>query len=212
MKSFLAFFLILAACGCACRSHSEFPRKSDKAVVPESTPIGADPTYVTIREPVWIDRAFTPGELSSILSALHDWNVALNGYLRFEVISADYTPGDKEVEGRINNILDGTVIYRTSPLMADLEGLSANVLAWTDDDRVGVHMIADRIGDFRNFHNVVLHELGHTLGLGHTMVGDSLMYPTAERQPDCVDRLTILLLAGKRGWDFHFMRGCAHPI
>ena len=93
--------------------------------------------------------------------------------------------------------------------------LRPGVMAWTTADRVNVWLIPEYVGT-RSFRAIVLHELGHSLGLAiseshHSNVPDTLMASPGEITCECVDRYTLMQLADRMRWDFRRMRGCDHP-
>src|SRR5215472_2709090 len=195
MKLFACLLAALATIA-ACAAHSP----------PSPAP---DETFQTQVEPVWIDKSFSVFERAEIHRALDAWNYAMNGYYQFRVQDDKADPNDANTKEHAGTTGQGVIFYRTAfeeaEMMMLLGQLPPGVLAWTEPDRIGVHLIADRMGT-RDLYTVIMHELGHTLALGHTRVPDTLMYVGFERQCSCVDRYTALNLASAHGWDWRRLR------
>jgi hypothetical protein len=173
-----------------------------------------DPTYQTYIEPVWIDKDFSTADRLEIERALKDWNWTLNGYVQFRIESEQYERGDASILIQTMIMHAGTIIQVASEKEAtdaEARGLPKNAGAWTENDRVFVNIIVSRLGN-SNMHAVVMHELGHTLGLGHFSIPDTLMYKSGLRVCDCVDRYTAMVVADIHGVDYRRLRPCEdHP-
>jgi hypothetical protein len=143
--------------------------------------------------PLRLKGSFTPGDRAKILRAVNEWNVALNGFVRFAIV---------EDAGA-----SATIAGHTRPwsIMA-AQGISPRVvpgptiaLAHTQPlPGTGGLMIVyvDRIGT-RDLGSVVLHELGHVLGVGHGERGlMAAHYHPADQQ--CIDKATIAAIAARR--------------
>lgn len=161
--------------------------------------------------PVWVDKDFTEAERVDIHTALDEWTYAMNGYSSFRTASDSF-----DMEPEVLEIVDftgqGLIILRrsvTSPAVAELPD---GVLAWADDAPGHViNVIGDRTGT-RDLHSIMLHEIGHILGLEHVMVKHSLMWPSYNNGAACVDRVTAMALGSVRGWDWHHMNWCDRPL
>jgi hypothetical protein len=182
-----------------------------------------DYTVVTTVEPVWVDKGFTPEERRKIHAAIEAWNEALNGYERFEVQSDLYDSKDSaevvRVHQIISNFIGGVVINAIkvgAPEEVLVDPYQMGVLGWFEETSNDIYLVQDRLY-WRDFRTVVMHELGHELGAGHIHVAGALMYPTVERQGDCVDGVTAMLVASahwRAGWDWKRMHTCplADPL
>jgi len=143
--------------------------------------------------PLRLKGSFTPGERAKILRAVNEWNVALNGFVRFTIVedsgaSAANAPQSRPwsimaAEGITPRVVPGPTIAlaHTQPL----PGSGGLMIVYVD-----------RIGT-RDLGSVVMHELGHVLGVGHGEKGlMAAHYHPADQQ--CVDKATITAVAAKR--------------
>ena len=137
-----------------------------------------------------VAETFSLHERAKILRGVNEWNVALNGFVRFEIVSG----GKKATTGATEhwtitskqggqNFDTATTLAATYPA-AGIGGLMV------------IHV--SRIGR-RDLGGVVMHELGHVLGLGHNPKGGLMAahyHPTSQQ---CIDRATAEAVAAKRG-------------
>lgn len=153
--------------------------------------------------PVRIAGPFEPDDRAKILRAVAEWNRALNGFVRFDILP-DRAPA---VAGKSQTTPWMIVAVEDHP-GRPASGL-ATALARTYGDPDGGGMITvyvDRLGR-SDLSGVVMHELGHALGLGHD--GSGLMaahYHSSAHQ--CVDKSTVKALAAKRGLPLDQLNWC----
>ena len=108
--------------------------------------------------PLHIAGPFHLADRAKILRAVNEWNVALNGFVRFAIVD------DAEAR-QAAPLLDD----HGAPASARVASSPTTVLAHTQaipDARGLMFVYLDRIGR-RDLGGVVMHELGHVLGLGH---------------------------------------------
>ncbi len=125
---------------------------------------------------VLIDYRFTPEELIGVIEATERWNLAFNGNFGFRVVSDDYDFWPE-------NLHNGDILVLRQPRCDPSQG------GWVDDvPGHYVHMCPNM------YSTIVMHELGHILGLIHLEdKTDSIMFPTIGRDA-CIDIPTIVQL------------------
>jgi Matrixin len=125
-----------------------------------------------------LEGSFTADESAKILRATEEWNHALNGFLRLDVVAA----------GR-----GGTGSWAIQAQRGGVPQTPNQPLASAQPGFLGIGgrllVYVDRIGT-RDLHGIVLHELGHVLGLNHDrgLLMSAHYSPTADQ---CIDRATL---------------------
>ena len=141
--------------------------------------------------PLRITGSFTPGDHAKILRAVNEWNVALNGFVRFTIVEHSGASAPNARQPRPWSIMATQGIRpRVGPTVAlahtqPLPGSGGLMIVYVD-----------RIGT-RDLGSVVMHELGHVLGVGHGEKGlmAAHYHPTDQQ---CVDKATIAAVAAQR--------------
>lgn len=199
--SFLILSIAIAAC-CAPRTLAGEPRW-----IAHPAPHIAN---VDI-QPVYVDKDFSPAEKAVIKSTFESWNTSLNGYRVF-VIENDKFEFDIETITRIQHTNEGIIVAaideKTAASYGDVEEAT---LAWWDPPEIFI--LVERIGH-RDLKTIGMHEVGHAMGLRHSSVAGSLMFPFYEKQGGaCVDEVTARMVTeATRGlFDFKHMNYCTLP-
>jgi hypothetical protein len=160
---------------------------------------------VTVEEivPLRITGAFNAGDRAKILRAVNEWNVALNGFVRFTIVDESSAPVAKARQARSWSIMAAEGV---GPRVA--RGPTIALAHTQPVPGAGGLMIVylDRIGT-RDLGGVVMHELGHVLGVGHGEKGlMAAHYHPADQQ--CVDKATVAAVAAKRRLPVNQLNWC----
>lgn len=160
----------------------------------------------TVIMPYYVDQAFSQTRRDQIELAVKQWNWVLNHRfeLRFAGLAAkiddDFVEAHKDFDTRFFIREDAT-----DPEMNDYAGALAFV------DEIGgnkIHLIDQRL-DFTFMPEIVImHEIGHSFGLEHTDLADTLMGTHYTEQPHCIDEYTVRTLAAEMSWDWRTLNWC----
>jgi len=194
--------VLLAATACNCKAPSSYHNE----YTDNPRPVVMD-THVV---PIYVDKDFSYPHLKDIREALAQWNIAMNGYEQFEIVTEKFDM-EPDVLKHIFDSMQGIVILSRKSEDADIQQMPDGVLGFTPSAPAQVvNLIEDRIGT-RNLRIILLHELGHALGLMHITVSGTLMFPAYPYDSPCIDKSTVVALAFTRRWDWHHMNWCEWP-
>lgn len=128
-----------------------------------------NPIYVNL----YIDSAFEEYEREAITTAALTWNNTTKNIVNYTIIQL---PTTDKVD------LTGLIIYKIGPdnpniIMLDQSNDTIYLGYYERIDGVKtIALVGERI-DIKEYKSVVLHELGHSLGLAHVDELGTLMYP-----------------------------------
>jgi len=208
------FALLLLALLIACSS------ASPRVAIPEPVFIqNPSPNAVMTIVPVYIDKSFNAQELAQIESAFDQWTYSLNGYMEFKIVARDVD--FEHLKEVVDSVIDRTgqgleIIPETDASAFESPSALAYVPGAIQEGKwypsPEIHIVRDRIGE-RDLRQIVLHEIGHTLGLDHSPVKNTLMYFQYPQNSPCVDRLTMQTLSSLRSRiDWHHTNYCTWPL
>jgi hypothetical protein len=167
----------------------------------------AAPVVNTLHVPVWYDSRLPEPMQYALRDALGEWNYVFNGYRVYE-LQAPEDGGNDALEWRVEN--QRMMLYVKAAFVHDLDYPSDGVLGWvdTEDQPNVVHVLADGLNVTADaMKTVIMHEIGHSLGLDHTK-HNGLLFPYYNEQPTCIDHLTVQELAASFEWDDRHMNWC----
>lgn len=158
---------------------------------------------------LFVDPDFSPYERDRIISAMRQWNYAMNGFVRFEArLLPQNAPAMMLAQIRRS---DGWIVARVDSRHSIAQhGEGMHALAVTTGNRGGfVYVISDRIGN-RDLAGVVMHEFGHVLGAGHD--GWGLMAPVYNvAMGRCIDHDAVSLVAQAQRLPLNALNWCVGP-
>jgi hypothetical protein len=166
---------------------------------------------ITIR----IDHQFDPSEHVKVLNAIEEWNHVLNGYVRFEVSAVPFgaaaplpTPAALAASRSSRN----WVIAHAAGRGQD-RGSTGDILAVTQrlPGGGGLMILYDDAIGRADLGNIVLHELGHVLGLEHDPATRLMSANYLADRQGCVDEVTVKALAALKGLPIDGLNWCALP-
>jgi hypothetical protein len=143
---------------------------------------------------LYVDSEFPDAQRKAIVSAMRQWNYALNGYVQFRarVLPRDADSSDIARLRRSGAWIVALVDSR-NPIAQQGEGAHALAVTIGNGHDGFVYVIGDRIGG-RDLTGVIMHEFGHVLGAGHDHAG--LMAPVySAAGARCIDRDAVAMVA-----------------
>jgi len=126
---------------------------------------------------IYLDRTFDNTETDMIMKAAWEWSEATNHRIEYDIIQL---PTEEPMQYH-----DVLFIVKRSPddphiILTDLDG-GKTLGVYYHNVIPTIFIVSERLGD--NFKEVVLHELGHSLGIKHLdKISDlnTLMYPYSQ--------------------------------
>lgn len=173
----VAMGMVLATASHAAPSYTDHPRH------------GGSPRVV----PVWIDPNFTQSERAQMLSAIEEWNAALNGVARIDVVASPEGRGAnqswliRKAPGK-----EGVrELGRRTQSLGSVQGmpLGGGVLLIFPDARAYLQQHSLSLRD------VMMREIGHLMGLRHLEHEELLAQDYAPGDLGCVNEATATAVA-----------------
>ena len=153
--------------------------------------------------PVWIDQNLSPLARQAIAQGLSDWNLALNGHRHYTFKGYINPANSDDIAAFVSS--DYSSLAFLSKSYKDQEN---SVLGYVNSANESVIYLIDDLPsmDLQHEHHVVIHEMGHTLGLEH--MSNSLMAPNSDGSKDCIDKKTLMVLAALQDWPLETLNWC----
>ena len=163
---------------------------------------------ITIR----IDHQFEPSEQFKVLGAIEEWNHVLNGYIRFDVSSVSFGAVAPRPALAASTSSKNWVIAHAAGRGQD-RGSTGEVVALTQrlPGGGGLMILFDDAIGRADLGDIVLHELGHVLGLDHDPAARLMSANYLADRQGCVDEVTVKALAALKGLPIDGLNWCALP-
>lgn len=172
-----------------------------------------DLDFMTHEIPVYVDKLFTDYEDKEIAKAIKAWNYSLNGYKYYYIADLNFDM-NPYVTQSVNDTGNGLIILKidSNNFMFQQMKFDKHVIAFVP--KLGasyIYIIEDRMTanpGMINYQNVIMHEMGHTLGAMHiTNYPDNLMFPVVNGML-CVDEKTARQVAENYNYNLENMNYC----
>jgi hypothetical protein len=148
-------------------------------------PSTSTPEIVTLR----IVGPFDAEAEAKVRLAIEEWNYVLNGFVRFDIAA----PGAWHAGAWDIRAEKGGSPQSPDPAGQPLSFTQAGLAS------IGGRLVifVDRVGT-RDLRGIVLHELGHVLGLGHDTGGNLMSARYSLTAEQCVDKPSVEAIAARR--------------
>jgi hypothetical protein len=158
-----------------------------------------------------IDQDFDADQHQKILNAVVVWNFVLNGYIRFEVDPVAF--GVPETKAHEATEKDSDWIIARDDAARSKRKTRGDELAETATLPTGGGMVMVSTHLLKNLslENVMLHELGHVLGLNHNPRSRLMSTDYVLDQQGCVDKVTVETLATLKHLPLNELNWCVLP-
>lgn len=176
------------------------------ALYHQSTPVLTKDYVLPVRQTLYVDSSLNDQEEIVIISAALEWQVATHGLVQYTIVRL---PTKQDVVPDRAILLISISQYFPEILSIDQQTGSTHLGYYYDHGFVPyIALVSERL-DVSNYKTVVMHELGHALGLPHHTGIDgigTLMYPYINLGADTItdeDLDQFCHLYGCNGKDLH---------
>jgi hypothetical protein len=181
-------YLVTGASGASSTAESvDSLRADERGYTHHAATVTVAPEIVRLR----IDDGFSLYERAKILRAVNEWNFALNGHMRFDIVAPE-TDGKPSL---VKSIWALTLLKKSPMDFSSRSNLAVTLGAPAGGGLVVVML--DRLGT-RDLAGVMRHELGHVLGLGHDAHGGVMAAHYSPFDQGCIDRRAVQAVAAAR--------------
>ena len=209
MKRYLILALMMMALAFGCLGHQPKPFRY------VANPSGQTAIPLKVYK-IWVDKEFGAADRIAIDNAVTQWNFALNGYIKLEVVTWEFDMEPEVLKRAMNG--EGWIFLRVrsdNPMVAGVDrkpdGTVSYTLAWANE--IGgnrVYLIRDRVAN-EWVTGVMLHEMGHLLGAKHDEI--YLMAPHFKwEDARCVDYEALKLVAEYQHIPFEQLNYCVYGV
>jgi len=131
-----------------------------------------------IEKTIYIDKNFNNQEIGFILDAIDEWELKSNNLVKFNInyhTDDNKNISNKDIFIEKNNSKNINVYFLDALIGSD-------VLGYCDKEEtiINIIIVSDRLKTKEIYVSVVLHEIGHALGLRHMLTKFTIMYPTLD--------------------------------
>src|ERR1700722_3199194 len=165
-----------------------------------------------IFEVISVAPKFSHLEIGLIQEAANDWQFYTDDLATFKLVSGD--PSDYPIETVPGQLGQAVIIrpidsYEPKAILLDVRTCGDTLGFYERGKFIStIWIIMNRIRDEDEFIAVVMHELGHSIGLDHTTHEGTLMYPYVSA--DCVTQYDLQKFCNIYGCDSEQMNFCYH--
>ncbi len=160
---------------------------------------------------VSVDQKFDAGEHQKILNAVIVWNYVLNGFIRIDVDRINFGAPETNAHAAAKQMTDWIIVYAENE--KSKPGAITEELASTERMPNGGGLVLVSVGLLKRFslENVILHELGHVLGLEHNPRSRLMSTDYVLDEQGCVDKVTVETLAKLKRLPVEELNWCVLP-
>lgn len=168
-------------------------------------------------EVVQIDPEFTDHEKFLISEAALEWMHATNNIVKFIFVYDKNLDFKVKIDHKpvIFNIFHLQPIEEDHIIVEYLDSvLPAPVIGFYDNIHIinslftTMFIVRVRISSDSEYKAVIMHEMGHSLGLAHSKIADTLMYPSVSGSSDCITMVDLKQFCEKYGCDAEQLNPC----
>lgn len=161
-----------------------------------------------------VDKALTPFAIALIRRACDKWENYSNGIVRFEIL---HDLEEADLGTSIAQVPTIVAVSSTTPAVVAFEkesrcstcmtlGLTTRV---ESPHHPVIFLVVDRLEDPHDFYEVVLHEIGHAIGLDHVTDENSVMYARHQiPAPACPSKSDMIEFCSRRYCNLEDVKWC----